>query len=160
MCEYLSWRACSGEAKFKLHFMSGGAIDFGQVIMNITITYQIPRTVLVFLVPKQDKVPTTDSWTQSSCRLLSAWIKLSVPFINYFLWIVCDFLFFFKPLRFHCIGGSLGSNPGLQRLWHRQPSALTTRLDLMFRIRMRNFVTFFANFLVLKNLASNFENLY
>ncbi len=42
-----------GEAKFKLHFMSGGAIDFGQVIMNITVTYHIPQTVLIFLVPKQ-----------------------------------------------------------------------------------------------------------
>jgi hypothetical protein len=35
------------------------------------------------------------------------------------------------PLRYNCVGGMLGSNPGLLRLWHGQSHALTIRLDLV-----------------------------
>jgi hypothetical protein len=34
------------------------------------------------------------------------------------------------PLRFNCVGGCMGLNPGLLRLWNWQSGALSTRIDL------------------------------
>ncbi len=52
-------------------------------------------------------------------------------FCFFFFYVLYSTLIHLPPLRFHCVGGScMGSNPGLLRLRHWQPDALTTRLKI------------------------------
>ncbi len=50
---------------------------------------------------------------------------------GFFVYVLYSTLLHLPPLRFHCVGGCWGWNPGMLRLRHWQSDALTTRLDLI-----------------------------
>ncbi len=47
-------------------------------------------------------------------------------FWDFVFYVLCSTLHHLPPLRFHCVGRMLGSNPGLLRLRHWQSEAVTT----------------------------------
>jgi hypothetical protein len=66
-----------------------------------------------------------------SAKFFSHMLKGGGVIFSIFSPVFYSTLLHLPPLRFHCVGGWLGSNPGQSRLQHRLSDALTTRLDLI-----------------------------
>ncbi len=95
------------------------------------------------LVPHKDGRVQAFKTDQPQCISLffwrNVWIGGIIGFVSYVLY---STLLHLPPLRFHCVGGMLGSYAGLLRLRHWQSEALTTRLDLIHNV-FSCFILFF-----------------